>query len=323
MSERPSRLLGVSLVVGLVAAALAYWAAHRDPSFVSDFDQIVVAARALRDGLNPYEHIGPGRPWRSTFNLYYPGPAIVVGLPFSFLSIPAARAAFAGLGMAVFAFGLLRCRPHCWPALLSFPALAAVWLVQWAPWIAAAMWLPALGAFAAAKPNVGFASLAGQRDVRSFAVSVTGAIGITALSLVLLPSWPTDWWHATRQAEHVQPLAFRVVVALPLLLAAMRWREPPARVLLAFALIPMTPGAPEGLLLAGAAETRKQALVLALLSHGMIPINEMARRLPTFVEVTDHLAWGIAAFVYLPVLVVLLLRRRAPIDGTTKHPSHW
>jgi hypothetical protein len=270
-------------------------------------DQSMAAARFVARGINPYDAIGPGRQWDAPFRLYYPAPAIVVAFPFAMLPLMLGRALFCGLGMAAFAFALLRYRPHCWPMLLSYPALATVAVVQWVPWLAAATMLPWLGAFAAAKPNIGVAVGVAQRGWREFAIATGGTIVLTGLSFALLPSWPVDWFEATRSATHVRSLVLRPL-GFVLLLAALRWRIPEGRALLALALVPMTPGPQEGLLLAGVAETRKQALILAIISHAMLPVAQSVLYMPTFVEVADRLSWGVLAFIYVPVLIVLLRR---------------
>ncbi len=113
--------------------------------WVSDLDQVIVGARLMLQGDNPYTHIGPGRQWDSLWPLYYPGPALVLATPLAPLPIPAARAVFIATAMFAFTYALLRRAPHCWPMLLSYPVLATVDLTQWAPLLAAETWVPNTG----------------------------------------------------------------------------------------------------------------------------------------------------------------------------------
>ena len=76
---RPRRL-AASFLVGLLATVYATWMLSHLPGWVPDFDRLWVAAHAVRDHQDPYRIVAA----RFPFALYYPGPAIVAALPFSF-----------------------------------------------------------------------------------------------------------------------------------------------------------------------------------------------------------------------------------------------
>jgi len=311
LTREPERLrLAVSIVVGVAAAVLALSSIIWRPNFISDFDQAVVGIRVLLQGGNPYEHIGPGRAWDYLWPLYYPAPALVLAAPFAVFPILIGRALFIAFGMGVFTWALLKRAPHCWPMLLSYPAMSAVDLIQWAPWMAAALTLPWLGIFAAAKPNTGIAVVVGQRRIRDTLLVAGLGAAVTVISLVIRPSWPLDWWRIIRDGTH-PPMIARPF-GFVLLLAAIRWRRPEARTLLALSVLPTTAGPPEGLLFATVARTRKEALMLALVSHAMLPVAISASHFRTFLELSNRNAIGVLAFIYIPALVVLLLTRSTP-----------
>jgi hypothetical protein len=300
-------VLAAATIVGICAALLTMWSVHRRPMWVSDLDQVIVGARVMMQGDNPYAHIGPAREWDSLWPLYYPGPALVLATPLASLTVPVARAVFIATGMFAFTYALLRRAPHCWPMLLSYPALAAVDLIQWAPLLAAATWMPMLGFVAAAKPNIGVAMAAGAVNRRNAIISIGAAAILTIVSLIVLPTWPGDWLAAIREAPHIKPFILRPFGFI-LLLAALRFRLPEGRSMLALALVPMTAGPQEGLLLASLPRSRKEALLLALISHGMLPVARSTSSLATYQLLSERLAAGVLVFVFLPALAVLLLR---------------
>ena len=80
--------------------------AIRDPGFVSDFDQIWLAGRALLAGENPYRAVATGFAGHAglPFPLFYPLPAVVAGVPFALMPLVAARAAFAAVSLGAFAY---------------------------------------------------------------------------------------------------------------------------------------------------------------------------------------------------------------------------
>ena len=94
--------------------------------------------------------------------------------------------------------------------------------------------MPALGFVLAVKPNLGLALFAS----RPRKAALLGILAILALSLVVLPSWPFDWWSALqRRSDHLVSPVLRPFGWL-LLLAALRWRTPEGRLLVVLSLVP-------------------------------------------------------------------------------------
>jgi hypothetical protein len=197
------------------------------PDRSSDFDLLYNAAARLIRGENPYPI---ETQWFS-----YPLPAVLLAVPFTAIPLGAARLIFDILVGWAFVFALWRCRgTFALLAVLSGAYLFAMLNSQTTPLMVAASLVPALGFLLAVKPNTS-ASLWLARPSR---MAVLGVSAFLLLSLVVLPSWPGDWWLALQQDNtDLVPPVFRPF-GLVLLLAALRWRSPEGRLLLAIAFIP-------------------------------------------------------------------------------------
>jgi hypothetical protein len=222
------RWLAFGLLFVLVFRLIAY-VAHADLG--TDFDVLYYAASHLLVGENPYLI---AHPW-SRSPLYYPLPAVLLTLPFTALPVHLARVAFDLLSGGIFAFALWRYRGvYALLALTSGAALLALKVGQTPPLVTGASLIPALGFLLTVKPNQGIALFA-ARPTRQAAI---GAGLILVLSLVVLPSWPVDWWDSIQQKDaHIVSPVTRPFGWL-LLLSALRWRTPEGRLLLVLALVP-------------------------------------------------------------------------------------
>jgi hypothetical protein len=267
---------------------------------VSDFDAIWTAARALRSGHDPYQAIvSPPWPW----NLQYPLPAVLLGLPFSLAPVGAARAAFMGISAALLAWALTR---RAWWPLLTLAGgqyFFALQSVQWTPLFTAAVLLVPLRVVWAVKPTTGLPLFAAYPN----RWTVAGAVVLFLAAFLVWPGWPEGWLAAVRTAPH-RPAILRPGGAL-LLLALFRWRLPEGRQLAALALVPLSPHLYEALPLALVARNRRELLVLmlcgtlGLVVWGMVP----------HATGQDHglVPWLIVFLAgYLPPLVVVLFRPR-------------
>jgi len=225
-----------ALTVAIAFAAVCCWAAwHRPNEAATDFAQIWHAARALVVGQNPYTAIGPGRSFPQPYPLFYPLPAVIIGVPFTALSVRLADASFAAVGAGLLLFAVLRSERHRLLVLVSAPFVYATWISQWSPMLTAAALIPTFGFLLAAKPTIGAALFAYRPNLRA-------AIGIAlllAVSFAIQPTWVSDWRISLKSTGHmVVPI---VHGAGPLLaLAILRWRRPEARLLLAMACVPQT-----------------------------------------------------------------------------------
>jgi hypothetical protein len=232
----PSRALlskALPLAVGALTFALV-WVGRSPPGpWGLDFDYFWTAGRAVWQGGDPYLAVDTAiREGTLRWPFFYPGTAVVLLAPFGALPHQLAAALFTSLGM-----GLLVWSVHGWRRwiVLSPPALEAVLLGQWSPWLTAAVGIPWLGFIWAAKPPVGLALFAGWPS----RAALYGGIAVVILSFVLLPHWPTMWLDAVQSSGQYRAPVQRFG-GFVLLLAWLRWRKPEARMLGVLALIPHT-----------------------------------------------------------------------------------
>ncbi len=290
VSHRPLFLvLALAFVLG-VRLLLYVWV----PDRYSDLDLLYDAAVHLIRGENPY----------AIATLPYPLPAVLLAVPFTAIPLGVARPIFDVLVGWAFVYALWRYRgAFALLAVLSGAYLFAMWKGQTTPLMVAASLVPALGFLLAVRPSTS-APLWIARPSR---MAVLGVSAFLVLSLFVLPSWPRDWWTALQHdnTDLVAPV-FRPF-GLVLLLAALRWRLPEGRLLLAIAFIP------------------QNILPYELVSLALIPANllEMgiyvAGSAIAVAAVADwkHLSPGLVEWswpvalctVYLPMLYLVLRRQ--------------
>jgi hypothetical protein len=317
VGDNPSRLplvplkhtLGRAMLafsIGLVAAAASwnYWTSPPQP-YPSDFAQLWAAARELRAGGNPYDIVGPGRIWDFPFPLFYPMPAIVAALPFSWFPIRAADPLFAGLSTALFVWAVTRRSQH-YLQLVTVPSMAfvtAVQVSQWSPILCAAALLPAWGFLLACKPTIGAALWIAYPSH----VALIGALAATAATVALWPWWVAAWLANLSAGPHlVAPLTHW---GGPLvLLALLKWRRPDARLLAVMACVPQTAVIYEAVPLFLIAQTLPQMLLLLALSLGVLVVRDALGPYPSYDAMLEVSGQLIVWLLYLPCLVMVLRR---------------
>lgn len=275
------------------------------PGVLMDFEFLWRGARHWADGRDPYALRPWVRGWPLPDRLFYPFPALLTVWPLHWLSLPAAAAVFVSIPAGIVAWQLTR--TSLWPLLaLATPSfvLAAI-LGQWSPWFLVAMQWPLLGFLFTCKPTLGLACLT-FRPTRS---AVVGCAVLVLLSLALWPRWPLDWLHNLKSvSEHPAPIMTPTGVLLGL--AALRWRQREARLLIAMALVPQLLFFADQLPLMLVARNRREALLLALggwLSAGFWFVHQSAE----FGAVLAAAPYVMAG-VYLPALWIVL---RRPNEG--------
>jgi hypothetical protein len=228
ISLQVSRLVALVLALAFVLACrLVLGACFSIPA--GDFDHLYASAARLLRGESPYLPGSQGIP--------YPLPAVVVLIPFSMIPLALARAIFDVLVGWVFAYALWRHRgSHALLALGSGAYLFALVHGQITPLLVAAILVPVLGFLLAVRPNTSLALLA----ARPSWIAVIGMAAFLGLTLLLVPSWPADWWRALP----VEVPGWGIPLLRPfgalLLLGALRWNHPEGRLLLATAFLPQT-----------------------------------------------------------------------------------
>lgn len=315
MGER--RRFAVSVCVAAIAMTYVAITPSLFPAYRPDFDQLWEAGRAWRSGANPYlEVLRIHQRLGHSFGLVYPFPAVMAATPLSFLPLEYARGAFVGLAAGCLSYLLLGRAWWLFPVLLSGAMRSSVSLGQVAPFVACAVLVPWFGWAAAFKPNVGMAAWLAQPSRKTAQQFLLPAVTLALLSLILWPRWPVEWIAALRTADHFRPFILHPL-GWPLALAALRWRDPAARYLLALALVPSTPAIHDALpLLVLLPTSLRSALIFALLSHVAdlwgywLAVGSIG-----MAEASSAHATALLIALYLPALGWLLVGQRTMIPA--------
>jgi hypothetical protein len=297
---------GIACVVILRLTLYAYY-----PKLESDFDLLYHAAEHLLRGQNPYPI---ARQWFA-YPLFYPLPAVLLAVPFTLLPIDQARPVFDIMVGSVFAYALWRYRGgFALLALISGSYLFAMRNGQTNPLMVGAGLIPALGFLLVVKPNTGSVIWV-SRPSRN---AVIGGAVVLALGLLLVPSWPLDWYGALQQQNtHFRPPVFRPGGFL-LLLGAIRWRTPEGRLLVATALVPQNVLPHELVTLALIPRNWAEMVIYGVGTWFAILGVSTVWRIPgVTIEMLNAAAWPwIMVAVYLPMLYLVLRRSGSvPIDS--------
>jgi len=298
--------LCAAFTAALCAAPIAYIKIQQNGGYPADSSYWWVAARAWLAGQDPYQAVRPGTAWFDN-GLMVPLPAVLAYTPLAPFSVVVAGILFAALGIGMLCYALLGDTRQRWPILLSLPALWAVQTGQWSPFVTAAALTPGMAWAAACKPTLGVGAWVYRMQWKFLLI----AGGFALFSLVLWPMWPIQWIDATRHATagnyHVPVLTGPGAV---LVLAALRWRRPDARLLLAMSLVPQSMFPYDQLALGLIAETRKQAIVFALWSYAVVWGSALVA--PAWAAsksgTLHYLALTITMGYYVPLLVLVLRR---------------
>jgi hypothetical protein len=298
-------------VLGVATAIYADWFWTHPRPHPSDFVQPWAAARILAQGQNPYDLIGPERPFEHQFLLIYPATAALAAMPFAWADTRLADALFIGVGAALLAWALTNrtlANPQLW-VFASFAMMVAAQTVQWSPWLTAAALMPWLGFVLAAKPSIGLAILAAYPS----RLAILSAAGFTLVTIALWPWWIPAWLATLPSVTHMSAPVMRWGGPL-ILLALLKWRRADARLLTALACVPQTPVLYEVVPLFLLVRTFREAALLLVLTGATGQI--VLRVVPT----SDYNTWmaingqWMVWLVYLPCTVLVLLR---PNEGLT------
>lgn len=287
----------------------------RLPGRPTDFGLAWFGARSLLYGIDPYPLVGPGRVYNWDWELLYPANAMVLAIPLAWMPEIAAASVFVWVSSACLAYGVT---DRSWDRLFIFPSSAfivAVRAAQWSPLFSAAICIPWLGFVLSAKPNVGVAIGLAVYSKKATVNAIIGAVVVTAISLVLLPTWPRAWLTALSSYHPLIPLmrpgGFVILVAL------LRWRRPEARLILLLACVPQTGSWYEALPLLLVATTRRETQMLSLVSSlGYLLIPAFLIRGQPEAQFNAQVSALIVAFAYLPAAIVVLRRpNEGPLPG--------
>lgn len=304
----------VAVALGLCVLGLLYFlhVQRSAPGFSTDLDVQLAAARFLLAGRNPYDLIGPGKEFKWLGTLYQPLPTIITLTPLALLPMDIARSVFVALGSFVFlyAFGGMAGTRWRYAAVFSKSYQAALLAAQWSFFMAAMWILPLAGAFAILKPNIATAVLLARGSRRGIVAAVAAGTVLLAVSLFVMPTWPAAWFRSLATDTHRTSAVTRSWGFL-LLLAALRWRRPEARLLFAMSVIPQTIGMYDALLLFFVPKRPSEYIALTVLSHFAFLMVVNDPTIHTFDQLFAKGSASIVHWVYLPTLAMVLIRPNA------------
>lgn len=298
-------LLG--LTVGWLFASLVQRSVENTPELaLRDWTQIWRGAHAMTRGENPW---GPssvvGLPYPYRDRLGYPLPALWLGSLFMNISMGTFAFWWVLVSVVLATIALARRNLLFGVALVSWPAMGAAALLQWSPLLLAAARFDFLVPLAACKPNLGIAILAYRPTVRRLLIVGTVAIASVAFDR----GWISNWLEAASSLHYVPPIFIWRAGGPLLLLAALRWKLPEGRLLLALSAVPQNLMSYDQFLLFLVCRKGRDAALLMALSW-LAHLTVVRASLPGMsVPVLQHqFPIPTVLFLYLPALVMVLLR---------------
>jgi hypothetical protein len=321
MTKRHRAVAAVLLGVGSLLLALTFRLALHQQS--SDFDQIVIGARRALSGQTPYTKTPlPGLEWP----IYYPMPALVLGLPFIALPLAWSHAIFSGVSGACFGWAMSADGESKLFAIATWPYILSVSLGQWGPLLMATTAIPALAWVALAKPNLGLALGSGfapnwvRRPALRTNLSVSAVLIL--VSFLLRPAWIQEWIGVLSTPTPHLIMPIRVVGGFLLVLTLFRWRRPEARTLAALSLVPQTFSSYDSLLVFIVPKTPRQALLLVASTTIVTAIVGYIGPAGTYAETVRRFAPLRIALVYVPAIAMILMRpNEAPDEQRSSRPG--
>ena len=280
------------------------------PDHPGDFGLSWFGARSLLHGINPYDLVGPGKQYNWPWPLVYPATAFVAAMPVVMLPQLAAALVFVFVSCALLAWSVTRDGWQKIPMFGSAAFIVAAGAAQWSPLFTAAMGIPVLGFFFAAKPTIGLAlGAAGDWRLQKFAIA--GAIVLGVISLILFPLWPRIWVDQLQYATQMAPPLKRGGGFL-ILLALLRWRRPEARLLLFLACVPQVGSWYEVVPVFLVPSTSRESMILASVSSLGFAFQDYLVTARNETEYNQQVGAMIVALAYLPAVLMVL---RRPNEG--------
>ena len=225
-------------ITAAASGALLAWIFWSDPHpQPSDLAQVWGGARAVLNGENPYDAVGPGRAFDWSFPLLYPLTAVVALIPLAAFPLRWVDPLFVGLGFGLFTWAVTteRLVPHALVALVSLAAVMTLQTSQWSLLLTGAALVPGFGWLLIAKPTIGLALFAAFPSWKT----AVGCSVFLIVTILIWPGWVANWLATFASAPHVVPPITRWAGPL-VLLALLKWKRADARLLLGLACVPHT-----------------------------------------------------------------------------------
>lgn len=170
------------------------------------------------------------------FTVPYPLTAGVLALPFTIFEGRLATALFMAASVAAMAAAIVYRTGQPWRLLLLFsaPFIGSVKFAQWSPLIVAAWYIPILApTMAIIKPQIALPVALNRISRPGWLVAGC----LLLITLVICPTWPIEWLGMSTGYEYFIPIL--APGGFLLALAALKWKDERARLLLGMAALPM------------------------------------------------------------------------------------
>jgi len=277
----------VAGMTGLGAGTFCWFLLRNLHQDAADFRWALHLAQRLVARQNPYD-----TPFEQ-----YPLPAALFALPFLRVKPEIAAGCFYGISTFFLALGLTRQNYGRLRIFLAYPYWAGLFTAQWSAMIAASAFFPVLLPATMMKPQLGLPVFLTRLSRRG----VLACFVVAGLSLAVLPQWPLLWLRQAHNYDHFIPLL--VFPGPLLLLAVFRYRDRDAWLLLLSALMPQR-WFFDSFTLWLIPKSRREIVLTAGISWGA-GIWRWYHTPHSFGEVGR---WTVM-FIYLPMLVVVMVRR--------------
>jgi hypothetical protein len=225
--------VGLALLVGIGIAA-AYSLQSTGIKQAADLTPLLRGTRMILEGQSPYvrEVAADG----SGPRMLYPMPTYVVLSPLAWLPDHLVRAIWSGFAAGMLTFlAVGRWGIHGMAMVFARGSALAISIAQFSPYYFAGALVPGWQVLAAAKPTLGLIVWCYRPTWWAF----IGAAILGTISFLILPTWVQEWQSQLTGVGWYLPAAAIWRGGGPLLLlAALRWRRPEARLLLALAFVP-------------------------------------------------------------------------------------
>ncbi len=300
----------LALVIGAAGALTHYLQIRAVPSHPGDFGVAWFGARSLLHGVDPYPLIGPGLAYDWPWKPLYPATAMVAAMPLALFSQLTATLIFVFASCAFLAYAVTREGWFRMPMFVSAAFFVAAGAAQWSPLLTASIGMPILAAFYAAKPNVGLAMFSASTFKGQKIAIVAGVILLIA-SMLFLPSWPGEWLHNVTSDKLLAAPVVRAGGVL-ILLVALRWRRPEARMLMILALAPQTGSWYEILPLFLIPMNLRESMILVAVSSMGFVLQDYVMTARNEMDFNSQVGALMVALAYLPATIMIL---RRPNEG--------
>jgi hypothetical protein len=277
----------VAGILGLGTGTLCWLLLRHLHQDAADFRWALHLAQRLIARQNPYD-----TPFEQ-----YPLPAAFFALPLLRLRPEIAAGVFYGISTFFLALGITRNNYGRLLIFLAYPYWAGLFVAQWSAMIAASAFFPVLLPATMMKPQLGLPVFLTRLSRRG----LLSCLLVVGVSFAILPQWPLLWLRQTHYYEHFIPLL--VFPGPLLLLALLRYRDRDAWLLLLAALMPQR-WFFDSFILWLIPKARREIVLTVGFSWGA-GIWRWYHIPHSFRQVGR---WTVL-FIYLPMLVVLLLRR--------------